>query len=249
MDILKQNKKSWDIVAHHFNGKDALPSYGPYAQTEDELRLFEDIQGKNVLDIGCGSGHSLRYMGMKGAKELWGIDISDRQIKTASEILRGRECYLYCSPMEMENGLPKDYFDYVYSIYGIGWTTDLAATFHLVNSYLKPGGIFIFSWDHPLYSHMKSQNGTILLEGSYQEEGVITYPKFKGEDAPVAIPKRKMSTYINELIKAEFLIDTVIESEVSINDRTTHEEMSDRYYSLSKAKRFPTTMIIKARKK
>lgn len=36
-EILKNNKKSWDIVAHHFNGKDALPSYGPFTQTEEEL--------------------------------------------------------------------------------------------------------------------------------------------------------------------------------------------------------------------
>lgn len=59
-EILKQNKKSWDKVAHHFNGKDALPSYGPFAQTEDELGLFDEIINKKVLDIGCGSGHSLR---------------------------------------------------------------------------------------------------------------------------------------------------------------------------------------------
>ena len=38
LDILKQNKKSWDKVARHFNGKDALPSYGPFTQTEEELR-------------------------------------------------------------------------------------------------------------------------------------------------------------------------------------------------------------------
>ena len=55
-DILDQNKKSWDKVSHHFNGKDALPSYGPDAQTEEELMLFEDILHKKVLDIGFGSG-------------------------------------------------------------------------------------------------------------------------------------------------------------------------------------------------
>ncbi|WP_163099757.1 class I SAM-dependent methyltransferase [Peribacillus alkalitolerans] len=247
-DILKQNKKSWDIVANHFNGKDALPSYGPFTQTEEELRLFEEMTNKKVLDIGCGSGHSLLYMAEKGAGELWGVDLSETQIKTAKNTLRDLETHLFCAPMEEDIGLPNLYFDVVYSIYAIGWTTDLSSTFKLIHSYLKPGGYFVFSWDHPLYGHMISQNGQIYLDGSYQDEGTTTYLKFKGEEAPVVIPKRKISTYINELINAGFTIDSVIESDVSESFDSVEEEFSDRYYSLYKARRFPTTMIIKAQK-
>ena len=248
IDILKQNKKSWDIVAHHFNGKDALPSYGPYTQTESELRLFEDMTNKKVLDIGCGSGHSLLYMAEKGASELWGVDLSEKQIKLAKETLRDLASKLYCAPMEEDIGLPKLYFDAIYSIYAIGWTTDLSSTYNLIYSYLKPGGYFIFSWDHPLYAHLLSQNGQLYLTGSYQDEGITTYQNFKDEEVPVTIPKRKMSTYINELIKAGFTIESVIESDVSATYHSIEDEFSERYYSLYKARKFPTTMIIKARK-
>ncbi|PLT28697.1 class I SAM-dependent methyltransferase [Peribacillus deserti] len=248
IEILKQNKKSWDIIAHHFNGKDALPSYGPFAQTEEELNLFDELANKKVLDIGCGSGHSLLYMSGKDAGELWGVDLSETQIKTAKETLKHLETHLYCAPMEKDIGLPKSYFDIVYSIYAIGWTTDLSSTFELIYSYLNPGGYFVFSWDHPLYAHLISQDGQIYLNGCYQNEGSTTYHKFKGEEAPVVIPKRKMSTYINELIKAGFIIDSVLESDVSVHFDSIKEEPSDRYYSLYKARKFPTTMIIKARK-
>ncbi|ALC91725.1 ubiquinone biosynthesis methyltransferase UbiE [Bacillus sp. FJAT-18017] len=247
-EIIKQNKKSWDKVAHHFNGVDALPSYGPFAQTEDELGLLGEMTNKTVLDVGCGSGHSLRYMANKGAKELWGIDLSQAQIQTAKETLQDLKANLICSPMEIDSGIPKQYFDVVYSIYAIGWTTNLTATFELIYSYLKPGGSFVFSWDHPLYAHLKSRKGQIYLDGSYQEEGEINYPKFKGEEAPVVIPKRKIATYINELIKAGFTIDAVIESEVSSQFDEVSEEVSGRYYSLYKARKFPTTIIFKAKK-
>lgn len=249
IEMIEQNKRSWDRVAHHFNGKDALPSYGPFAQTEEELGLFDDIKNKKVLDIGCGSGHSLRYMAEKGASELWGIDLSESQINTAKETLKDVKANLFCSAMEAEIELPKQYFDIVYSIYAIGWSTDLATTLKLIHSYLKPGGCFIFSWDHPLYAHLKSQNGEISLEGSYQQEGFTQYENFKGEEAPVIIPKRKMATYINGLIKAGFTIESVIESDVSANYDGVNEEISDRYYSLYKARRFPTTMIIKSIKR
>lgn len=247
-DVLKQNQKSWNTVADHFKGVDALPSFGPFAQTEKELHLFDLIHDKKVLDIGCGSGHSLAYMNEQGAAELWGIDFSKRQIDTAGETLKEFQANLHCSAMEEDIGLPKNYFDIVYSVYAIGWTTDLESTFNLIYSYLKPGGSFLFSWDHPLYAHLKSENGIISLKGSYQEEGTIRYENFKGENAPVAIPLRKFSTYLNTLIKAGFAIEEVVETAVPDELKKTETEQSDRYYSLYKAQKFPTTMIIKARK-
>ena len=62
----------------------------------------------------------------------------------------GYTAKLVCSPMEDEMDIPKDHFDFVYSIYGIGWTTDLDGTFQKIASYLKKDGIFIFSWHYTL---------------------------------------------------------------------------------------------------
>ncbi|WP_433751186.1 class I SAM-dependent methyltransferase [Falsibacillus pallidus] len=245
-EILTENKKSWNTVSHHFNGVDALPSYGPFAQSEDELHLFDQIKNKSVLEIGYGSGHSLRYMAEQGACELWGVDLSEEQRLTAESTLNGLNANLFCAPMEDDIGLPKEHFDIVYSIFAIGWTTDLPGTLRLVHSYLKNGGSFIFSWDHPLYPHMQMENGRIYLGSSYQQEGPYTIERFKGEDAPMVLHKRKLSTYINELIKAGFTIEQVIESDVGERFDGTEGEVSDRYYSLYKARQYPTTMIIKA---
>ena len=57
-----------------------------------------DMRGKNVLEIACGSGDSLVWLGEKGAKELWGLDISSAQIKRADALLKKsgkRQIYLY----------------------------------------------------------------------------------------------------------------------------------------------------------
>lgn len=245
-DIIKQNKKSWDTVAHHFNGIDALPSYGPFAQMEEELGLFGRLANAKVLDIGYGSGHSLKYMQEKGASELWGIDLSEAQKRMAEEVLQGLEPHLYCGAMEEKHNLPENYFDYVYSIYAIGWTTDLTQTFQRIHSYLKEGGTFIFSWDHPLYVHLKTEEGRVFLEGSYQDEGLNVFDNFKGEQTSMTMYKRKLSTYINELIQAGFRIEEVIESDIPDSLKEENPEVSDRYYSLYKAKKFPSTMIIKA---
>ncbi|MCM3617763.1 methyltransferase domain-containing protein [Sutcliffiella horikoshii] len=247
--LLDSNRKSWNKVAHYFSGVDALPSYGPFAQTEDELKLLDDLKNKKVLDIGYGSGHSLKYMAEeKGASELWGVDLSSEQKSIAEKTLQKLEPRLFCAPMEQDIDLPKEYFDCVYSIYALGWTTDLKTTLSLIHSYLKKGGSFLFSWDHPLYAHIKSEGGVMTLEGSYQEEGLQTFEKFKGEDAPMTIHTRKIATYINELIQAGFTIEKVVESEVGIRFEEEDAPVSDRYYSLYKTRKFPSTLIIKARK-
>ena len=126
-EIIEKNKNYWNEHADLWYGTTALPEYGVRFPTEDELHLFEDVSGKKMLEICFGSGHSLLYNADKGAKELWGVDISRKQLDNAAELLKenGYSAKLICSKMEDELDVPKEYFDYVYSIYGIGWTTDL----------------------------------------------------------------------------------------------------------------------------
>ena len=58
-EMLEVNRRGWDAIARREHGRTALPRYGPLTQQEDELRLLEDVGGLRVLEIGCGSGHTL----------------------------------------------------------------------------------------------------------------------------------------------------------------------------------------------
>ena len=217
----------------------------PYP-TEDELHLFPDISGKTVLDIGCGSGHSLCWCAGKGAKELWGLDLSTKQIENARQHLTqsGYSPKLYNMPMERECGLPKRYFDIVYSIYAIGWTTDLKATFHNIASYLKPGGVFIFSWDHPFMHCVDAAGEQLVITSSYTRDEAFSYIQ-RGQ--PVTVQNRRLSTYINELADAGFAIERCIEQTDS-ETLSRPPEFSSGYYSAWKAQKLPLSFIVKARK-
>ena len=245
-DTLSQNKQSWDAMADSWFGTTALPIYGCLIPTEDDLKLFPDLNGKRVLDIGCGSGHSLKWCGDKGASELWGLDISTKQIENAERFLKGNGYTpkLLNSPMEFDCGIPKDYFDVVYSIYAIGWTTDLQETFNHVASYLKKDGIFIFSWDHPLMHCVDYKEDKIVFEGSYLNEDIFSYIQ-RGN--PVTVKNRKMSTYINTLANSRLTVERLVE-ETDKETLSCTSEFSSDYYSPSKAKKFPLSFILKARK-
>ncbi|WP_397469527.1 class I SAM-dependent methyltransferase [Psychrobacillus sp.] len=78
-------------------------------------------------------------MGERGAEELWGLDLSTKQIETASKLLSKQKVKvsLFESPMENNPGLPSDYYDIIYSIYALDWTADLRRTLANIHNYLK----------------------------------------------------------------------------------------------------------------
>ncbi len=131
--VYKTNKSYWDTKGNDYLEAIVFPLYGAFV-SEEKCQLFGDVSGKKLLEIGCGDGRSLQYHGEHKASELWGIDISEMQIEKARQHLaeNGLSAKLICSPMEEECGIPKDYFDFVYSIYAIGWTTDLEGTFRRI---------------------------------------------------------------------------------------------------------------------
>ena len=187
--------------------------------SDDDLHLFGNVSGKKLLEICCGSGHSLKYHAERNAGELWGLDISQKQLDHAKALLseNGYAAKLICSPMEADIDIPKDYFDFVYSIYGIGWTTDLQGTFKKLASYLKKDGIFIFSWHHTLnYCVAWSceerreilENDKLIFHKSYFDE---TYFKMPIHNSEVILCNRKISTYVNALAGAGFVIEEMIE--------------------------------------
>ncbi|MFL1671711.1 class I SAM-dependent methyltransferase [Paenibacillus dendritiformis] len=240
------NKKSWDSASERFFGRNALPDYGPYAPSEEKLQLFGDVSGLKTLEIGCGSGHSMKYMLSRRVKEAWGIDLSRNQIDAAHQVLGWTDSpYLFESPMEVDPGLPHHYFDIVYSIYAIGWTLDFSKTLVNIYNYLKPGGTFIFSWEHSFHSRIAFREAGYQFVHSYHDESVQQHEAWK--PTPAMFHFRRISTFINELIHSGFTIEHIVEDIDPSNEAGNKNPAA--WYSDVKAELYPATMIIKSKKR
>ena len=241
---LSENQRGWDgIVAADWGGTH-LPVWGVYIPTEEELGLMAGEPCRRVLEIACGDGRSLLYQSQHGCQELWGLDMSPRQIAKARARLadHGVAAQLFVSPMEVNPGIPPAYFDCVYSVYGLGWTQDLEKTIALAAGYLKPGGAFIFSWDNPILRCIQARDGQYVLAHPYADE-----PRFENRmrGERVALINWKLSSYINTLIRHGLRIERLVEE---TRPPEGQAPFTEKYDSPHKAHYLHHTFVIKARK-
>ena len=237
----KKNTEFWSTIGSEVLGATALPSWGNFFPSEDKLHLLGDLTNKRVLEIGCGNGHSLKYVADRGAAELWGLDISADQIARTENYLgaQGINAKLVCSAMEEECELPTDYFDLVYSVYGIGWTTSLDKTFKRIYSYLKKDGVLVFGWSHPIHKCVSVEDGRLIFSNSYFNE---EWYRADMGDKEIMLSNRMLSTYINSLVNCGFVIEKLTEE----IDRE-RAMASDNDFG-RKALMLPTVFVINARK-
>lgn len=240
--ILKDNQDNWDRVAHLFVEASALPVWGPLG-VGDDLGLLPEISGKTFLEIACGSGRSIKYLTDNGAKKVYGLDLSKTQIDEArrynSKAVKDGIVDIFQGPMEEKLNIEP--VDVVFSVYGLGWTVDPEKTFANIYSYLKPGGSFIWSWDHTICTDIQYVDGEYTVVYSYHDESPVRMENWRGAGGVANITYRKTSAWINMMIKAGFEIKGYFEPEPK--DLSCSNPDPTSHYHIEKAKRLPVTVI------
>lgn len=245
--FLEINKKGWNELAKgdSLYSNTSLPEYGPFMNNEEKLNLLKEVKNKKVLELGCASGKGLKYLNDLGAKELWGLDISEEQIKKAKELNIPNSKFIV-SPMEENNGIPTNYFDYVLSLYSIGFCSNPLKAFELSSSYLKTGGKFIMCWIHPFFNCVSADNDKLVVTRNYIDEDNVKIIKGTKE-VELMQNNLKISTIINGLIDSGMEIDKVIEENPI--EKNGIGNYKSPMFDERKLKFAPTTLIIVAHKK
>lgn len=115
------------------------------------MKVLGDVQGKKLLDIGCGLGESSLYFAMKGAK-VTALDVSPKMVE-----LTLRNAKLHNLDIEGVVGtgeslnVPDGSFDIVYAANVIHHIQDRGQVYENVSRCLKPGGMFV-AWDPLKYN-------------------------------------------------------------------------------------------------
>ena len=148
MGSIYDDKAFFDAYAQMARSRDGLKSAGEWLQLQP---LFPPLEGKSVLDLGCGYGWHSKYAEEQGAASVLGLDLSGRMIAEAQKRNPGAKIiYRVCGVEEYE--YPENTYDLVISNLVLHYVADLDPVFEKVYRTLKTGGRFLFNIEHPVFT-------------------------------------------------------------------------------------------------
>ncbi|MBQ7962380.1 MAG: class I SAM-dependent methyltransferase [Clostridia bacterium] len=234
-----------------FEGYKALrageTNYNDLLEQPAMAKLLPDLNGKSVLDLGCGYGHNCIDFIKRGAASVVGIDISEKMLSVAkTESAHEKIQYLNMSMTDISQ--LDDKFDLIYSSLAFHYVEDFNAFAKEMYSVLNNGGQLLFSQEHPIITATIDGNGHFNKNirgkrvsytfSNYNEpgerkvhwyvDGVIKY-------------HRTFSDVINALAKAGFVIEEVCEP-------TPEKWAIEKLPTIVKEYIKPNFLIVKARK-
>ena len=176
--------------------------------------LCPDLEGKAVLDLGCGCGEHCAEYQRRGASKIIGVDISEKMLSVAKaehpeiSFIRGD-----MSDLSFIDGR----FDAVFSSLAVHYIEDFPALVRQIYGMLNPGGYFIFSQENPLTTARIGGH-----EWARDENGNVLYMKLSDYGRPgkrvttwiidgVIKYHRTFSDVVNALADAGFVIEKMLE--------------------------------------
>ena len=210
---------------NRYDDKDFFLAYSRMLRSEKGLegagewselkRLLPDFHGKHVLDLGCGYGWHCRYSAENGAEKVIGIDISERMLEKAERMTDKGVIEYRLSPME-DAEFPPSSFDVVISSLALHYIEDYRKMVLKISSWLRKGGCFVFSVEHPVFTSQGPQDWFYDEDGRIMHFPVDNY-YYEGKRNAVFLGHhvvkyhRTLTTYLGALLENGFSITGIVE--------------------------------------
>lgn len=213
--------------------------------------LLPDVKGLRILDLGCGFGWFCRWAMEHGAESVHGIDISQNMLQRARAMSENRPEYAGITYQREDLDqlqLPENYnsgFDLVFSSLAVHYLVNLPSLVKQVYRVLKPGGHFVFSAEHPIFTGPSKPGIKEDADGhrfwpldNYQREGSrVTNWLADG----VVKQHRTVATYIGILLESEFQLTGFEEWRPTEEELKIHPDWVDELIR-------PTFMLVRGKK-
>ena len=125
--------------------------WGPEGLDEAEAQLLGPLDGRRILEVGCGAAQCSRWLAGQGARPV-GVDISLEQLRHSQRIDEARRAHV---PVAVADATALPFadgsFDLACSSHGaVPFVADSATLMREVARVLRPGGRWVFSVTHPV---------------------------------------------------------------------------------------------------
>lgn len=223
------------------------PNYSKlYVVTPALMDLLGNVNGKEILEMGCGDGYWLRILTEKGAK-CTGFDLSENQIKSAKEDDSENKINYFVADASKKIKLDDNSFDIIFLehiLLEISELSKIKIIFKEAHRLLKENGFLIVSDIHPLAPETNFPNIEVDKGYTYFKSGF-----------PVKIVSKKpdgsVTKYTDFHWTFQDLVNSITESGlkvVKVLEPTPDEKIVEKYPYLEYRKDKPLALMIKAQK-
>ncbi len=232
------------------SGKNSAHAYLEKPAMYDAL---PNLEGKDVLCLGCGSGEECAELKARGARRVLGVDSARGLIEQAKYAYP--ECEFVVG--DISRLAFESEFDFVYSSLAVHYVEDFPALCKSVWHSLKPGGEFLFSTHHPVkwgaeitrgphdsvtatMSYVKTGDEGFEIHGDYLNQRAIRDTWFGHLD--VLYYNRSIQDLFQGLRSAGFMVEELREPKPVPSSKNIRKSFYEIY------SRIPQFVIFKVRK-
>jgi len=198
------------------------------------LALLPAVDGKDVLDAGCGHGWYADWLWRHGARVV-AVDRSAAMVALTQKRTAGRARVIQGDVTDLRSVLADQSFDLVLSSLVLHYEADLKSVFAESARLLRPGGSLVFSTHHPVHDQV-----SILDPGYLNAELIEEEWGWLGEK--MRYYRRPLRDLTEPLADAGFVIERICEptpsEELKLQDPKGYDRLS----------RLPAFIFVRARK-
>ncbi len=201
-------RRAYEELAESYAALAPTKPHNAYYERPATLSLLGEVEGRRVLDAGCGPGIYAEVLADRGA-EVVGFDASEKMVALARERLRGRAEVFRANLEDPWDRLEGDSFDKAVCALAMDYVQDWRIPLSEFRRLLKPCGRLVFSVEHPASTFVRH---VYKGDGNYFETEAVGM-EWTGFPGRVWMPsyRRSLGAMVGAILGAGFDLVGLVE--------------------------------------
>lgn len=218
--------------------------FGPDLDDEQLQKLIAavgSLQGRRVLDLGCGAGSASVAIARRGARVI-AVESSTARLAQARQAadVAGVKIEFHHSDLADLAFLRADSIELVVAVYSLAGVQDLGRVFRQLHRIMRPDGALVLSLPHPtalmLEADPDDQSTPYLTRTAWSDQA-ITW-RSGGDEGVTHV--HQIGDLFTTLLRCNFRVDAILEPPAVTEHTSMHSSPLRDWV--------PSTLVVRARK-